>query len=328
MVNEEKSTEHATAGAHDTTKNSAHRKSGALRMRLLNALRETDRIVSGEELSSSFSVSRVAVWKQIQTLRENGYMIESTHKGYRLDDRADVLSAADFSDEIPFYHYQSISSTMNAAAASGEEHRRALFVADIQEAGRGRLERRWESAEGGLYATLRLRNRLPLVHAWRYGFVAVLSLRASLNSLYGMDTGVKWPNDLLANGRKLAGVLLEVTSEDALTKELRIGFGLNMNNVPPTPESDSLANILGKPVLRRKILSSFLAEFYRREMLIEGDALLNEWKHCNSTIGRNVEVTTVQRRFYGTAVDLDPSGALVIETEPGVRELVYAGDIR
>jgi BirA family biotin operon repressor/biotin-[acetyl-CoA-carboxylase] ligase len=206
----------------------------------------------------------------------------------------------------------------------------AVVVAEVQEAGRGRLGRSWHSAAGGVYATVVLR---PPLRALR-----VLSLAASVAvtrvlELLGLDAKVKWPNDVQVSGRKVCGVLVEAAAEPGGVAYALVGIGLNVNNELP-PElagaATTLRELLGRPVPRLPLFLKLLEELddvYARVREGRWGEVLREWRSKSSTLGRIVRVETPESAFTGLAVDVREDGALLIRLENGKIKEFYSGDV-
>jgi BirA family biotin operon repressor/biotin-[acetyl-CoA-carboxylase] ligase len=291
----------------------------------------SEEAVSGESLSARLSVSRVAVWKHIQKLREYGYPIESNSKGYTLKDGFDVMSPWEFPGwEDRIHYYPEVDSTMDVARDLARKGCPSYTVtaAGRQLKGRGRLDRNWASIDGGLYFTMTVRPELPPMLVHRVNFCASLTLAKTLRDRFDVRAMVKWPNDILVGEKKLAGMLSEMETRSDMVSFLNIGIGINVNNDPRSvaPEAASLRRIMGNLVPRKMVLSAFIDAF--RERMEKGDlsAVIDEWKAYTMTIGRRVRVATVKDVFEGRAVDVDADGALILETGEGERRRVVHGD--
>ncbi|MBF0467664.1 MAG: biotin--[acetyl-CoA-carboxylase] ligase [Desulfamplus sp.] len=265
--------------------------------------------ISGVEMSNQLGISRVAIWKHLKQLKECGYSILSTPKGYKLKADRDLMMPFFFTKRKEKIHFfQTISSTMDKArelAICGVPGF-SVVVAEEQTKGRGRLNRTWNSGKGGLWFTLILRPKLPPPFAFQVNFAASLSLARTLRQKYELDVSVKWPNDILIkeenknhaglnhaglknskivdsincdhdnrsclNGqKKLAGLLSEMETQGDMISFVNIGIGLNVNNNPQIdePNSVSIKNILGQSICRRELLSAFLDDFENQLIAIE-----------------------------------------------------------
>jgi BirA family biotin operon repressor/biotin-[acetyl-CoA-carboxylase] ligase len=302
-----------------------------MKAHILKLLRESGGVVSGNALCARLGASRVAVWKHIQKLQELGYDIESGAKGYRLHSSPDSLHPWEFPGrEERMVYIAEVTSTMDVAKDLARKGCPAFttVVAGRQIQGRGRLRRVWSSEEGGLYFTVVLRPRIPAVWSARVNFLASLILASILRQGYGVEAGLKWPNDILVKGRKLCGLLSEMESEGEQVNFINIGIGLNVNNDPPPmdPPGVSLKGLLGGKVPRREIMSRFLDALEQGIAAEPWDRVIGEWKTSSVTLNRPVRIVTTQEETSGVAVDVDENGALLLRQADGTIATILYGD--
>jgi BirA family transcriptional regulator, biotin operon repressor / biotin---[acetyl-CoA-carboxylase] ligase len=267
----------------------------------------------------------------LQKLQSLGYAIEATAKGYRLVDVPDKLYPWEFGDwENRIVHHESLDSTMEIARRLAREDCPdfTVVVAEAQTIGRGRLRRTWVSEAGGIYFTLVLRPALPPQLAFRVNFIASTVMARVLRRRYDVDARVKWPNDILIDGRKVCGLLAEMEAEADAVRFVNIGMGLNANNDPPPVPTGavSLRQVLARPVSRRNLLADFLETFKKRMDAGELENAVAEWRPYAITMGRRVQVATGRETLDGTAVDVDDNGALILALPDGTRRAVIYGD--
>ncbi len=302
-----------------------------MKEKILNILRAEKGVVSGEDLSSRLGVSRVSVWKHIKKLQAVGYAIEATPKGYVLTGTPDVLYPWEFGHRASKIHYfDAVDSTMHIARelARNQCPHFTVVIAGRQEKGKGRLKRTWRSSEGGLYFTIVVRPDIPPALSSRVNFAASMVLAQTLRSRFDVHAAVKWPNDILVDGKKLAGILSEMDAETDRVNFVNIGIGINVNNdpTPYEPTAVSLKKILGKPVERRKLLKAFLDGF---EHTIDDANLVNvvsQWKRYTQTLNRQVKIVTTREVAQGLAVDVDDDGALILKMPDGALKRIIYGD--
>jgi BirA family biotin operon repressor/biotin-[acetyl-CoA-carboxylase] ligase len=302
-----------------------------MKSQILKLLRESGRVVSGNTLCGRLGTSRVAVWKHIQKLQEMGYDIESGARGYRLRSSPDSLHSWEFPGrEARMMYLPETPSTMDPAKELARRGCPAFttVVAGRQTQGRGRLRRAWSSEEGGLYFTVVLRPRIPVLWGSRAHFLASLTLAAILQEGYHVDAGLKWPNDILVQGRKLCGLLAEMESEGDQVNFINIGIGLNVNNDPAAvePPAVSLKALLGRTVPRREILARFLDELEARIAAEPWETVIPAWKARSVTLNRPVRIVTANEEVGGLAVDVDENGALLLRQPDGSIRTVIHGD--
>lgn len=300
-----------------------------MKTRILSLLKEQQGVISGEELSARLDVSRVTIWKHIKSLQELGYRITSGPKGYSYQGGSDFLYPWEFPEREGLIHYfDSLSSTMIKArelARAGAADQ-SVVIADAQKKGRGRLQRSWMSDVGGLYFTLILRPQIPAVSGFLVNFITSSALAETIRDCTGLEPMVKWPNDILLEGRKLSGMLSEMEAEDEMVSFINIGIGLNVNNDPSGVETPatSLAKELGHEVSRRQLLSNFLDRLQIRLSDLRLETAVRDWKKYTMTIGRQVKIVTTRETTEGRAIDVDDSGALLLELPGGeVKKIIY-----
>lgn len=299
--------------------------------RILNILRDEKRIVSGEMISSLLGISRVSIWKHIHKLLEAGYDIRSTPAGYRLVSSPDALYPWEFPEREKFIHYYNeASSTMYIARDLARKGCPSftVVIAGVQTKGRGRLKRNWLSDEGGLYFTVVIRPDIPIIMSSRINFMAPVVLVKTLRDLFRIECMVKWPNDILVGDKKIAGILSEMEAEADFVSFINIGIGINVNNEPflKEPVSTSLKKLLGRSVPRREILCNFLNSMETKIKSGKYDDIMNEWRENTVTLNRDVKIVTTSGEFYGTAVDVDENGSLILRQPDGQLKTVLFGD--
>ena len=296
---------------------------------ILKILRMEKAVVSGETLSSHLGVSRVSIWKHIKKLQEFGYHVQATPKGYRLISTPDALYPWEFANrESKIHYFDEVVSTMNVAgdlARSGSPHF-TVVIAGRQIKGRGRLKRTWLSSEGGLYFTIILRPQISPVLSSRVSFAASMILTRTLREMFKIDALVKWPNDILVNGKKISGLLSEMEAEADMITFINIGLGINVNNDPTVsePMATSLKKILGREVPKKQLLSEFLDKFENRLNNATLDNVISEWKRYSATVNRHVRIVTTNDVSEGLAMDVDENGALILKLSDGsIKKIIY-----
>ncbi|HTS79372.1 MAG TPA: biotin--[acetyl-CoA-carboxylase] ligase [Myxococcaceae bacterium] len=300
---------------------------------------------SGEALSGKLGLSRTAVWKVVNALRDRGYAIEAVpSRGYRLIRVPDRLGALEIVPLLETHDlgrtvhaFDSLGSTSEHAfrlAGEGAEHGE-LVVAEQQTAGRGRRGRSWASPAGkNLYASLVLRPELPPQRAPELTLLAAVAVAETLRG-EGVEATIKWPNDLQVGGRKIAGILTELSAEADRVHFVILGIGVNLNAAPADfpPELAEVATSVLRVTGRRVNRAAFAARLLRTlEHWLdvheqEGFGPVRaRWRELSSTLGLEVLVKTDRRELRGKAEDIDADGALLLRTEDGV-ERVLAGDV-
>ncbi|MGH7197123.1 MAG: biotin--[acetyl-CoA-carboxylase] ligase [Candidatus Omnitrophota bacterium] len=311
---------------------------------VLDLLREHKGLaVSGEDISAKLGVSRSAVWKEMQNLRRLGYEIEAQpHLGYRLLSIPDKM----FADEITYrlgtqivgksvYSYDAVDSTNDAAFGLGEKGAKegACVFAEYQKKGRGRRGRSWVSPKGkNLILSVLLRPKLSPGQVSRITLMAGVSAVRAIRSVTSRGLGIKWPNDILYQDKKVGGILTEMSAEPDEVHFVVVGIGININADPSElpPGSTSLKAIAGRAVDRPGFARALLRELdadYKRFRGGNFQALARSWEDYSATSGKRVVAAVQGRKVQGQATGIDEDGALWIRKDDGLQERILAGDI-
>lgn len=301
--------------------------------------------ISGQKISEDIGISRTAVWKHIRVLKERGYTIESyTKRGYCLLDAPELLTPEVIADGLKtkllgrkVKYLEKVDSTNNVAKRLAEEgaEEGTIVLAEEQVGGRGRLERSFISPFAqGVWFSLILRPTFLPMEVSKMTLLAAVAITKALHKLGLVESGIKWPNDILVRGRKVVGILTELNASMERINYLVMGIGINTGLSKKTLPKDlkkvvtsfAIENI---PVRRQVLLQEVLLQLERYYEIAETEGfkpILEEWKVLSVMLGSEVNVVEPNRTFSGMAVDLDDSGNLIVETENG-RETVLAGDV-
>jgi len=297
------------------------------RRSLLRTLAVAEGPVSGPTLADDLGVSRAAVWKHVEALREAGFDIESGADGYVVRSVPDYGGdAIAFGLDAPYaldYHDRLPSTNDRARELATEGATDVLVVAGEQTGGRGRLDRPWSSPAGGVYASLLVRPDRPPAHAPIFTLAAAVAVTRACREA-GVDAVIKWPNDVLMAGseRKLAGILTEMEGEADRISWLIVGVGANVDvAAAELPETATSVGNEGGDADRRRFCQRMVEEFHA----LDPDDVLPAWREYAVTLGREVRVDTPGGVVEGEAVDIEFPGALVVRTDDGDRA-VHAGD--
>jgi BirA family transcriptional regulator, biotin operon repressor / biotin---[acetyl-CoA-carboxylase] ligase len=298
---------------------------------ILKSLRESGDYVSGERLSMELGISRVSVWKHVCNLKEDGYVVEASPRGYHLISSPDLLLPCEFPDvERKIHHFREIGSTMAVAKelAKREVEEGTIVIAESQTSGRGRLNREWFSPRGGIYFTIILKPKISLIYAPRINLMASVAVAKAIRKFYGLKAELKWPNDVLIAGRKVCGILAEMEAEVDAINFVNLGVGINVNAAVSRYEktATSLRDELGREVSRKGFLSTVLKEISEQQAVLTGEELLREWKNLSATLNKSVKIVAPGEEIVGRAIDIDTSGALIVRGEDGSLRSAIAGD--
>lgn len=307
---------------------------------ILNILRETGDYVSGESLAEKMGVSRAAVWKHIHALIKDGYAIDVAQgRGYKLMSVPDKLYPAEISYGLQtkllgrkVVHLNTTSSTNVVARQVAEEgvEEGTVVVAETQSRGKGRLGRNWITKPGGLWMSAILKPAIDPMHASSITLLAAVSVTKALRGA-GLEAVIKWPNDVLVNGKKICGILTEMSAETDAVNFIILGIGVNVNNDVPIETATTMKAELGKEVDRVKFTQSLL-EMLEKDYLTFKDEgftpILWIWRRYSDTLGRLVEVTCQDEVVVGVAQDVDEDGSLLVKTRDGSIRKIVSGDCK
>ena len=316
-----------------------------MRVELLKLLREATDYVSGQELCEKFGVSRTAIWKDINQLKEAGYEIEAVqNKGYRMISAPDTLSENELLSirntkwaGCEIYYRDVIDSTNTLAKQLAEEGHPngTLVVAGKQEAGRGRRGRNWESEKGTTISmTLVLKPQVNPNRASVITLVSALAVTKAIEKVTGHEAGIKWPNDIVMDGKKVCGILTEMSAQFDYVNHIVVGIGINVHNESFPEEiadmATSLFLVTGKHFNRAELIEAILEAFEKYyEIYLQTEDLSGMLKEYNANLvnlNQKVRVLDPREPFEGTARGITAKGELIVETWES-RKLVSSGEV-
>jgi BirA family transcriptional regulator, biotin operon repressor / biotin---[acetyl-CoA-carboxylase] ligase len=300
--------------------------------------------VSGEDMARSLKISRAAVHKQIARLRKAGYNIDGAQNlGYKLLSRPDLVNPEAINHYLKkngviahsVFCFPETTSTQDEAKKIAETPIQfpALVIAERQTASYGRLRRQWVADEGGLWFSLVLKPVLEPDRIPQITFAASLAVCRAVEAAFGLNPGIKWPNDVLFKGKKFAGILTEMSAEVGKLNWVIVGIGINANNSIPEALKDtaiSLSEASGEKINRAEFLSTVLSEFYGLyDIFIEKGfaGFQKEYNQKSMLIGAEVSVDTGTEVIKGTAQKIDASGYIWLKTAEGKATKIIAGDV-
>lgn len=305
--------------------------------------------VSGQQLADRLGVSRTAIWKHMQALQEQGFAFETVKKkGYVLKGTPNVLTEQEIQSHLEtkrfgrtMHVYDVVDSTQVIAqelARNGAPDG-TIVVAEQQNAGKGRMARPWESKKGkGIWMTVIIRPDVPPHMAAQFTLVTAVAVTNAMKSMFkNFKPQIKWPNDLLINGKKCTGILTEMQAETDRVQALLIGIGINANHKTEDFSDDiqsiatSLAIEEGEQIDRAALIATILyyLEHYTDRYVKHGFGLIKElWEEDSCTIGQRIEVTTLRDKFEGVATGINNDGVLQLKLDDGSTHAVYSGDIK
>jgi BirA family biotin operon repressor/biotin-[acetyl-CoA-carboxylase] ligase len=313
---------------------------------ILRLLRSADGYISGQELCNRFGVSRTAVWKAINQLKEAGYEIEAQqNKGYRLVAAPDLMTEAEIKSLMhtdwvakEVLYFDTIDSTNTKAQELAEKGYPSgtLVVADKQESGKGRRGRSWVSPSGtGIFMTLMIKPDINPNNASMLTLVAALAVAKAITSVTGEEALIKWPNDIVINGKKVCGILTEMNAQFDYINHIVVGIGINVHNESFPEEISQMASSLmieagGKRFHRAQIIAETMSYFeqYYDTFLETQDlsALVREYDELLVNRNKSVRVLDPKEPFDGKAMGITPKGELIVDTWES-RKLVSSGEV-
>lgn len=308
---------------------------------------EAGEYVSGEEISRKMNVSRTAIWKQVRKLEGEGYVIEAVPRlGYRLMGKPSRLSMHELLPRLNTRSFGHNMRLLDTVASTQDELRvlaeqgapeGSLVIAEQQTSGRGRMGRSWISPAGkGIWMSLLLRPPVPLPHTPQLTLLAAVALSRAISRIVPLTIGIKWPNDLLVNGRKISGILLESAAEDERLRYVVVGMGISVNlEANDYPEellskAISLKMASGNTINRSELIASILEEFERlyKLYLEEGFGPIRAlWEAHSVTLNEQTHLHTPQGAFVGVPRGLDAMGGLQVELPDGSFRTVYSAEV-
>ncbi|MCT4686468.1 biotin--[acetyl-CoA-carboxylase] ligase [Vallitalea sp.] len=317
-----------------------------MKEKTIQLLNEADDYISGEEISKQLGVSRTAIWKVINRLKEEGYEIESvTRKGYRLLSSPDILNSEELhynlNTEIignKIINFDKLDSTNQQAkklALEGASNG-TVIIAEEQTAGKGRRGKMWVSPPGtGIWMSVVLRPSVMPENASMLTLVAGLAVCKAVREITNLEASIKWPNDIVVNGKKICGLLTEMNSEIDFINFVVVGIGINVNIEKFPPELDNIATSLmiegNQSYQRKKLVKRTLEIFegYYKKYLETEDLtkIIEEYnEHCIN-IGRKVRVTGRKQDITGNVKCVTNKGELIVTDQQGEDIVVTSGEV-
>ena len=305
--------------------------------------------LSGQDLSDVLKISRVAVWKHIKKIKTLGYKIESKQKlGYRLVDDTEKLLPWEITTNLKtkiigkrVHYFEEIDSTQNFAQqiASDKKENGTIVIAERQTAGRGRLDRKWTSPKGGISFSLIIHPEFDVSSSTLIPILCAVALSKSIKLILGIETEVKWPNDITKDGKKVAGILVDASVQANNIDYLILGIGINFDIDSKKLEKrlSKTPNFYGINSLRKKedktppklLVKEFLLQFEKNLSYLEKgekSKIVKEWTKRAAGIGKKITINTSNGKISGISQGIDNDGALKLKTKNGIKR-IFVGDI-
>jgi len=314
--------------------------------KILNLLRTSRAgFLSGEELARKCGISRTMVWKHIKSLEQDGFGINAVpSQGYRITAEPDILRKSDILSELNtavlgknLHLVSKIQSTntlaMDIATQGAPEG--TVVLAEVQTAGKGRLGRSWFSPKGNIYLSVILRPNIPLQKSPLVTLMGSVAVATAIQETCNLPALIKWPNDVYIQGKKVSGLLTEMSAEQDRIRHLVLGIGINANmdcshlpddvRLHTTTLAAETHSHINRTMLVRQLLQSL--DHWYRQFLSDDQDVLKEWKKLNITLGKRVMVTDCNETFEGQALGIDKEGRLIIKRDNDTTQHIAAGDV-
>ena len=303
--------------------------------------------ISGQQLADEFGLSRTAIWKHIKELEEEGFEIEKVKKkGYVLTSSPDSIQAAKINQYLTTnrfghtIHYQETCPSTQPIAhqlAHAGAPDGSVVVCEEQTAGKGRLARVWASTQGkGIWMSVIIRPDIPPTKAPQFTLVAAVAVTRAIEDVANVRAEIKWPNDLLINGKKCTGILTELQADIDRVQAIILGIGVNVNQqLSDFPEeiqsiATSIQMVTGHPIDRAKLVARILyhLEIYTDLYVQHGfEPLKLLWESYSGTLGKRIKAIMVHQEIEGTALGITNEGILQIKSDDGQIHGIYSADI-
>ena len=327
---------------------------------ILRMIRQSSGYVSGQSLCEALGVSRTAVWKYVNQLKEEGYEFDAvSNKGYRIVKYPDIITREEIESMLPeglavtnvvYYHETDSTNTRAKQAAEDGEKSGTLFITECQTGGRGRRGRTWESPAGsGIWMSLLLRPEIKPFDASMLTIVAAMGMKDAIEEIIGAGDGagdedgtgqggihckIKWPNDIVLGDRKICGMLTEMSAETDWINYVVIGIGVNVNTTEFDDSIKDMASSIllqtGSSVKRSDVVVAFARHFsrYYDEFLKECNlsGLADDYNKALINVGRDVKIVERDGSFVAKAVGIDETGSLIVEKDGDTKRIV-AGEV-
>lgn len=317
-----------------------------MKSKILKMLRNENDYISGQDICNQLGVSRTAIWKNIKTLKEEGYEIDSiNNKGYKIISYPDLVSESEIYSVLNskwlgqnIVSYDTIDSTnieakklAEAGAANG-----TVLISELQTQGKGRRGKGWIGPKGsGIWMTLLLKPDMKAVHASMLTLIAALAVNKGILLTTGCDCSIKWPNDIVLNGKKLCGILTEMSTEMEYINYVVVGIGINVNTANFHKDIEHIATSLhlssGKFYHRSEIVAEVLKQFeYYYELFLKDENLngvMDEYNSILINVGKEVKIIQNGEEYVRTAIGINKQGELLVKDSNGHIEKIISGEV-
>lgn len=313
-----------------------------MREKILNYLRSSnDNYISGQKISEQLGISRNAVWKHINILKEEGYKIESvSNRGYRLIESPDILSKAEIKRYLDttiigkeIIYFDTIDSTNNYAKkiASDIDSDGVVVVSEEQTLGRGRMNRLWTSPKyKGIWMSIILKPDFPTYKAPQITQVMAVAILKAFEK-YGIDAKIKWPNDIVINKKKVCGILTEMSGEIEKLNYIIIGIGINVNldisdfNEELIDKASSLKIEAKRNFDRAELIAEVMKQierYYFKFLVDDLDEITEMLNSYSLLLNQEATINLNGKEYIGKVLNINRDGSLEVEIDGNVRKII------
>ncbi len=310
-------------------------------IKILNILKKSREYISGEELSNELNITREAVWKNISLLRRYGYVISAKKgKGYRLEKGTDLLLSWEIQDGLEtkfigrhIIHKMRIDSTQDLAIKYANKYEEGtVIIAEEQAKGRGRVGREWYSPKGGIWFSIILKPSIELTRITLLPLAVGLAIIDALATL-NLTPKLKWPNDVMLDCKKVAGILLDMSSEMDRVNYVVVGVGINANmnieEIKVYGDVTTLRHVIGHDIDRIQFMRMLLRCIEERylEFIDNPSKIIDDYKARCITLNTRVRVKYLDEEFDGDAINIDDDGSLIVMLDNNTIRRIVAGEV-
>lgn len=316
----------------------------SLKSQVLTLLEKSgDDPISGQEMAQQLNVSRSAIWKAVNSLREEGYIINATtNKGYSLDNANDLISEEGIKQhlkidkDIQLHIYKTLPSTNTLAKKMAIEGARdgSIIIADEQSQGRGRYGKSFFSPSGtGIYMSIIIKRDLNIEDSQLTTVYTAVAVCKAIEKLTNLSPKIKWVNDIFLKDKKICGILTEATIdfESGKIESIIVGIGINIQTRDedfPDELTSIAGSLLPMDISRNMIIAQILNEFFIKLKSIKSDELIKEYKNRSFILGGEISYEKGNTLIHGRAIDINENGNLIVKTRDGDIETLNSGEIR
>ncbi|WDV45505.1 biotin--[acetyl-CoA-carboxylase] ligase [Clostridiaceae bacterium M8S5] len=315
---------------------------------ILNLLKREEDFISGQKISEMLGVSRTAIWKHINSLRNEGYDIQSvSNKGYKLITSPDILTLSEIRPYLKtayigrnIVHLDTVDSTNTKAKEIAQDiniQDGTVIISEEQKMGKGRLGRAWVSPKHkGIWMSLILKPDIAPSDAAIVTQIGAAAVYEAIKDL-GVEAYIKWPNDIVINKKKVCGILTEMNAELSRINYIIVGIGINVN-LEKEEIAEEIKNVATslkieakKHVARKEVIATVLNNFekYYEKFVQENDIkqVIDLCKQASIVLGKQISIISKGKEIPAKAIDLNHKGELVVEYEDGKKESVLSGEV-